>query len=518
MRSPWCHLKAITIYGYLHYQGIYSQEVQLQLCLDTPHTLTMKFNSIQSNLSTLSQEMATVTPASMNLPSYGNKCPPDYFPNFKSVFSLSIAVPEWEAALTAVTLTLIILLVIVGNILVILSVFTYKPLRLVQNFFIVSLAIADLTVAFLVLPLNVAYSINGRWEFGTQVCKLWLTCDILCCTASILNLCAIALDRYWAITDPINYAQKRTARRVTLMIVGVWVLSIIISSPPLLGWNNWTSAIGGEVRCKLTSEQGYIVYSSLGSFYIPLFIMTSRCSSLQSEDYGRGRGPLPCTQLQRLNAGHRSYPHRPGSIGAPEQDSVTSSEGNTNEQPPPTDGKRKVFFKYGAVTSGKEESPQDEAAKMPKLGPDLNEATTDATKEIPKKRLKPTRTLKIIIPKAYSLTRIQNLAVTPTSPETPREGVPISQMLEIKHRISLSKERRAARTLGIIMGVFVVCWLPFFLMYVIVPFCAKCCPSDKLTNFITWLGYINSALNPIIYTIFNLDFRRAFKKLLHIKL
>jgi 5-hydroxytryptamine receptor 1 len=97
-----------------------------------------------------------------------------------------------------------------------------------------------------------------------------------------------------------------------------------------------------------------------------------------------------------------------------------------------------------------------------------------------------------------------------------RQG-PIYQFIEEKQRISLSKERRAARTLGIIMGVFVVCWLPFFLMYVIVPFCDSCCPSDKLIYFITWLGYINSALNPIIYTIFNMDFRRAFKKLLHIK-
>ncbi|CAG2055452.1 unnamed protein product, partial [Timema podura] len=464
--------------------------------------------------------MATVTPANMTLSSYGNKCPPDYFPNFKSVFNLSIAVPEWEAALTAVTLTLIILLVIVGNILVILSVFTHKPLRLVQNFFIVSLAIADLTVAFLVLPLNVAYSITGRWEFGTQVCKLWLTCDIFCCTASILNLCAIALDRYWAITDPINYAQQRTTRRVTLMIVGVWVLSVIISSPPLIGWNDWNSAIGGEVRCKLTSEQGYIVYSSLGSFYIPLFIMTSVYVEVFFATKRRLRQRERSASMHTTTMAQRRpslLPSSPGSIGAPEQDSVTSSDGNTNERLPTANERRKVFFKYGAITSGKVESPQDEAADVPKLELALNEAATDTTKEIPKKRLKPTRSLKIIIPKAYSLTRIKNLAVTPTSPETPREGVPISQMLEIKQRISLSKERRAARTLGIIMGVFVVCWLPFFLMYVIVPFCAKCCPSDKLINFITWLGYVNSALNPIIYTIFNLDFRRAFKKLLHIK-
>lgn len=149
---------------------------------------------------------------------------------YNTSFGVQWAVPQWEAILTIVTLTLCILITIVGNVLVILGVFTHKPLRIVQNFFIVSLAVADLTVATLVMPLNVAYTILGRWMFGSHICKMWLTSDVLCCTASILNLCAIALDRFWAITDPINYAQKRTVKRVLVMIAGVWVLSLLISS------------------------------------------------------------------------------------------------------------------------------------------------------------------------------------------------------------------------------------------------------------------------------------------------
>ncbi|CAL1283082.1 unnamed protein product [Larinioides sclopetarius] len=79
-----------------------------------------------------------------------------------------------------------------------------------------------------------------------------------------------------------------------------------------------------------------------------------------------------------------------------------------------------------------------------------------------------------------------------------------------KQKICLQKERRAARVLGIVMGVFVVCWLPFFLMYVILPFCENCYVSNRVINIITWLGYFNSALNPVIYTAFNTDFRKAF--------
>lgn len=122
-----------------------------------------------------------------------NSCPvPEKF-RYPSIIGIDLAVPQWEAILVTVILTIIIILTIVGNILVILSVFTYKPLRIVQNFFIVSLAVADLTVAVLVLPLNVANMMIGRWEFGIHLCKMWLTMDVLCCTSSILNLCAIGM-------------------------------------------------------------------------------------------------------------------------------------------------------------------------------------------------------------------------------------------------------------------------------------------------------------------------------------
>ena len=116
-------------------------------------------------------------------------------PLYSPLFGAVLAVPEWEALLTIVTLSAIILTTIVGNILVIISVFTHGPLKITPNFFIVSLAAADLTVSVLVLPLNVVYSVLGKWLFGPVICKMWLTSDVLCCTSSILNLCAIALDR-----------------------------------------------------------------------------------------------------------------------------------------------------------------------------------------------------------------------------------------------------------------------------------------------------------------------------------
>jgi hypothetical protein len=134
----------------------------------------------------------------------------------------------------AALMTLCIVATIIGNVLVVLSVFTYRPLRAVQNFYIVSLAVADLAVAVLVMPFNVAVStVGGRWSFGWVWCHIWLTCDILTCTASILNLCAIAVDRYFAVHDPIGYGQKRTVGRVLVAVALLWIASAVISIPPL---------------------------------------------------------------------------------------------------------------------------------------------------------------------------------------------------------------------------------------------------------------------------------------------
>lgn len=85
-----------------------------------------------------------------------------------------------------------------------------------------------------------------------------------------------------------------------------------------------------------------------------------------------------------------------------------------------------------------------------------------------------------------------------------------------KRRIARKKEKRATLILGLIMGSFIACWLPFFFLYILTPICNVCRDTipDKAFAVAFWLGYMNSALNPVIYTIFNKDFRRAFRRIL----
>lgn len=513
----------------------------------------------------------------------------------ESFFGIKLAVPEWEAILTAIVLSIIIVLTIIGNILVILSVFTYKPLRIVQNFFIVSLAVADLTVALLVLPFNVAYSILGRWVFGIYLCKMWLTCDIMCCTSSILNLCAIALDRYWAITDPINYAQKRTVGRVLLLITGVWILSLLISSPPLVGWNDWPEEFTSATPCELNSDPGYVIYSALGSFFIPLIIMATvyieifvatrrrlreraqaaklntiatrsasadvATTTLNAEGDGTRVGAVLALCYNVLCCCRSSSNFSSTPMIQNDQESISSETHANNENSPvPTSEHRVVVVTKRKKTRRAKikDSIKHGKSKLHKTQqPKTNEHNPVNAKEgnisEVESRLLSLKTKNIENENPEVSTESgsdpkgcinvcgggsdgnevsagdnddENISLKITPPQSSigaasSQAVPLQkkpggvyQFIEEKQKISLSKERRAARTLGIIMGVFVICWLPFFLMYVILPFCSTCCPTTKFKNFITWLGYINSVLNPIIYTIFNLDYRRAFKRLL----
>ncbi|XP_021564758.1 alpha-2C adrenergic receptor-like, partial [Carlito syrichta] len=107
-------------------------------------------------------------------------------------------------------------------------------LRAPQNLFLVSLASADILVATLVMPFSLANELMASWRFGQLWCGVYLALDVLFCTSSIVHLCAISLDRYWSVTRAVEYSRQRTPRRVKAAIVAVWLISAVISFPPLV--------------------------------------------------------------------------------------------------------------------------------------------------------------------------------------------------------------------------------------------------------------------------------------------
>jgi 5-hydroxytryptamine receptor 5 len=159
------------------------------------------------------------------------------------------------------------------NLLVLATILKVRTFHRVPHNLVASMAISDVLVAVLVMPLSLVHELSGRrWQLGRRLCQLWIACDVLCCTASIWNVTAIALDRYWSITRHLEYTLRTRKRVSNVMILLTWALSTVISLAPLLfGWGETYSEPSEE--CQVSREPSYTVFSTVGAFYLPLCVV-----------------------------------------------------------------------------------------------------------------------------------------------------------------------------------------------------------------------------------------------------
>ncbi|XP_078421305.1 alpha-2A adrenergic receptor [Cetorhinus maximus] len=368
-------------------------------------------------------------------------------------------------ALTSVV-GLIMMVTIFGNVLVVIAVFTSRGLRAPQNLFLVSLAAADILVATLVMPFSLAKELMGYWYFGRVWCEIHLALDVLFCTASIAHLCAISLDRYWSITQAIEYNLKRTPRRIKCIIVIVWVIAAVISFPPLITNGNKPDS-QGKPECEINNEVWYIISSCIGSFFAPCIIMI-----------------LVYVRIYQIAKSRTRHP--PGRKTEPDH----KQNGVRQKEPPKAaNGERNGAQAAEANGFGVEESSSSEH----------QESHCKAKKRKPQP------------PKATG--KVKSVQGKVVSSLVKAENGDSSHGGRWKGR--QNREKRFTFVLSVVIGVFVICWFPFFFTYSLSAICPELCPvPERLFKFFFWFGYCNSSLNPVIYTIFNHDFRKAFKKIL----
>ncbi|XP_076834452.1 5-hydroxytryptamine receptor 1B [Brachyhypopomus gauderio] len=331
----------------------------------------------------------------------------------------------------ALLLGAITLATTLSNAFVIATISQSRKLHTPANFLIASLAVTDLLVSVLVMPISALYTLSHTWTLGQVICDIWLSSDITCCTASILHLCVIALDRYWAITDALEYAKRRTTSRAAGMVATAWIIAISISLPPFF----WRQVKTGQVTsCAVNTDHiFYTIYSTIGAFYIPTLLLIALYGRIYVEARKRILKQSPKKVGKRLTSAHL----------------VTNSPGSVSSTTPLHCGRQELC-------------PSDNG----------------------------------------SLTTDSQIKIT------------VSDSLLEKKRISAARERKATKTLGIILGAYIVCWLPFFIYTLLLSLCPSCRLNRELFDFFTWLGYLNSLINPIIYTMSNDDFKKAFQKLL----
>lgn len=186
---------------------------------------------------------------------------------------------RWLVLVPFITLT------IGGNVMVCLAVWLSRRLRRIANCFVVSLAVTDLLLGLVVLPFSATVELRGKtWPLGGALCNIYVSLDILLCTASIVTLLAISVDRYLAISAPLSYCRRVTPVRVTLALIGIWAWSLAVSFVPIhLGWNtadyrvqhtDWATGEEEEGRyCHFEWNNYYVLIYAFGLFYLPLLLM-----------------------------------------------------------------------------------------------------------------------------------------------------------------------------------------------------------------------------------------------------
>lgn len=190
--------------------------------------------NVKRKFTIMEEKFANITPFNETIYNCNNDTNETYIIIGDSIYPSGYSLIQ--IILASILATILMITVIVGNMLVIIAIATEKALKNIQNWFIASLAVADFFLGLIIMPFSLANEIMGYWIFGYWWCDIYSAMDVLLCTASIMNLCLISLDRFWSITQAVDYLKKRTPARAALMIALVWLLSAAVCIPPLLGW------------------------------------------------------------------------------------------------------------------------------------------------------------------------------------------------------------------------------------------------------------------------------------------
>ncbi|OAF71006.1 D(2) dopamine receptor A [Intoshia linei] len=353
---------------------------------------------------------------------------------------------------------------IIGNIMIINTLNSKRRMKTVRNHIIMSLVVADIAVALVVMPLSLLNEISQSWFLGVYFCAFWLSIDVIVCTSSILHLMFLALDRYWSITN-VQYTKSRPIKKIITMISASWALAVLIAVPIYIDLFNGklNSRLIASSQCIISSGLLFTIYSTGGAFFLPviimiilyikIFIVARKCIRKLN---------TKCNSIHTKSKIHKKY---------------TSMELNS---------------------TNKENSLS--------VNHQIKKASTFATSITYMSYARLDRKRNSVNPWVRIRHVLVNFKIKSCNKNTPNV-VRISTFLKKAQK----RESKARLTLLIISTVFLVCWTPFFMLALISGVCAKCKIPEIIYSIFLWLGYLNSMMNPIIFAICNEEYRTSFK-------
>lgn len=322
-------------------------------------------------------------------------------------------------------LLFLILFTFAANTVVILCIRIHRPLYKPNNYFVVSLAVADALVGLIVMSGMLVYTIYGLWPLSSALCTAWVVSDFGSCTISIIHLCLIAHDRYLALAKPLQYRHSKRKQIICINIVITWVVGLLAWMPAVIWFRYSQEPVPYD--CYFVGSTLYTIIQAVIVYYGPIVLMV-------------------VFYVQCL-LGLRAQYHK-----------INATLDNLPGGPLPDDDQNTV-------------SVIGDSQSVYPSGPSTLRTTLSSTQSA-------------------------------------------SDHIKLKKKARRRQEHsRSIRTLGVIIVIFLVCWLPFCIFWPIVAFCPSCIPA-KWYEYSYWSAYLNSSINPLLYFLSNKDFRAAFLKLI----
>ncbi|KAJ8349393.1 hypothetical protein SKAU_G00245230 [Synaphobranchus kaupii] len=429
---------------------------------------------------------------------------------------------------------------VVGNILVMLSIKVNRHLQTVNNYFLFSLACADLIIGVFSMNLYTVYIIVGYWPLGPVVCDLWLALDYVVSNASVMNLLIISFDRYFCITKPLTYPARRTTKMAGLMIAVAWILSFILWAPAILFWQfivGERTVPAGECYIQFLSNPAATFGTAIAAFYLPVVIMTvlyihislasrSRVKKQKPEakkEKSLRTGSLLKAHILRQNNNNSSKPGAE-SVRNGKLEESTSTKADSSAQPEEKESSNESSTATIAPKDTKERANSMATSESVASAPT---PATDSTPNPALLKVNPASKwskIKIVTKQAGEecLTAIE--IVPPDGGEN--SGLPVAQPRTVARKFAsiarnqvkrkrqmVAREKKVTKTIFAILLAFIITWTPYNVMVLISTFCQSCVP-DTVWAIGYWLCYVNSTINPACYALCNATFKKTFKNLL----
>ncbi|KAF7659115.1 hypothetical protein LDENG_00003160 [Lucifuga dentata] len=377
--------------------------------------------------------------------------------------------PGYLVVILSVLMVTLVVFVVAGNALVIMAFVVDKTLRTQSNYFFLNLAISDFLVGAFCIPVYIPYSLTGRWMLGKGLCKVWLVMDYLLCTASVFNIVLISYDRFLSVTRAVKYrAQRNMTRQAVLKMVTVWALAFLLYGPAIIFWE------------MIVGQSVVPAHECYAEFYFTWYFLLSASTF---EFF------TPFVSVAYFNLSIYLNIYRRDKRKDVEEDAKTQRTAKKHRE---LGGWSVFFVKTRKVSSSEPTAISAVIEDDDVLSPSFSGDPTASQIFMQRDRFSPSR-------------------------KNSRLFQPTASCIAPGHRTQgsrLSRDKRIAKSLAIIVCIFGICWAPYTLLMIIRAACSGRCVGNYWYEITFWLLWLNSAINPFLYPLCHSSFRRAFSKIL----